>query len=245
MKVTNKVIEDVVSEVAGADTVPLILAIKDKKNISEFKIADMLKEQINITRNMLYRLLDQNLVNFIRKKDRQKGWYIYYWTFNPKQVRFLTFKLQKQKLLKLRERLEREKSAQFFACPNGCIRLDFEQSMNFEFKCPECGSIIQHQENALEIQKIEHSITESETLLNTEFPQPLAELPRKAKGAAKRKILKKHLAKKPLFRKIAIKKAKHVKQRAHVARKPMKLAKKLLTRVKKKLHKKFRNSYYK
>ncbi len=249
MKVTNKVIEDVVSEVAGADTIPLILAIKDKKNISEFKIAEMLKEQINITRNMLYRLLDQNLVNFIRKKDRQKGWYIYYWTFNPKQVRFLTFKLQKQKLLKLRERLEREKSAQFFACPNGCIRLDFEQSMNFEFKCPECGSIIQHQENALEIQKIEHSITESEALLNAEFPQSLAELPKKA---ATKKILKKPLArltKKPLVKKIVVKKAKHVKPKAHVpvhaAKKPMKLAKRILKGMKKKLHKKFKNSYYK
>lgn len=218
MKITNKVIEEVVSTVAGEDTVPLILAIKDKKNISEFKIAEILKEQINITRNMLYRLLDQDLVHFIRKKDRQKGWYIYYWTFNPNQIRYLTVKLQKERLLKLKERLERENSAIFFTCPEGCIRLDFEQAMNFEFKCPECGSIIQQQDNSQEIAKIEHKIKEIEDFLKIEVA-PI--IPEHKRAQGKKIVASKKNASKVAVKKI-IAKGKAKKTAIKASKKPVK-----------------------
>ena len=39
MRITPKLIREIVAEVAGEDTVSLIMAIKDKKNVSEFKIA--------------------------------------------------------------------------------------------------------------------------------------------------------------------------------------------------------------
>jgi len=250
MKITNKLIEEVISTVAGEDTVPLILAIKDKKNISEFKIAEILKEQINITRNMLYRLLDQDLVHFIRKKDRVKGWYIYYWTFNPNQIKYLTIKLQKERLTKLKERLERENSAIFFACPEGCIRLDFEQAMNFEFKCPECGSLIQQQDNSQDIIKIQHKIKEAEDFLKIEVA-PLMPEKKKLhihKEAGKIKIsASKKSAKKNIVKKIIAKvKAKKVAKIAKVAEKA-KVSTKKIKPIKKKVVKLVKNkakSYY-
>jgi transcription initiation factor IIE alpha subunit len=77
MRITNKIIEGVVSEVAGEEVIPLVKYLKDKKNISEFKIAQVLKSEVNATRNMLDRLYRSNLGSFIRKKDKKKGWYIY------------------------------------------------------------------------------------------------------------------------------------------------------------------------
>ncbi|MBS3112797.1 hypothetical protein J4418_01825 [Candidatus Woesearchaeota archaeon] len=223
MRITDKLIHEVVSSVAGEDTVPLIFAIKDKKNVSEFKIAEMLKEQINITRNMLYRLLDQNLVNFIRKKDRQKGWYIYYWTFNPKEIRFLTIKLQKQRLHGLIERLEREQSAQFFNCPQECIRLDFERAMNFEFKCPECGSIIEQHDNAKDIEDIKKKIIEVEDFLKIELaPLPVKSVKaEKEKVSAKKAKIKKE-AKSKTIKKPKKKKAVKKVKKAKVTKKPAK-----------------------
>jgi transcription initiation factor IIE alpha subunit len=77
MKITKKVIEDVVSQVAGSDVISLVDALKDKKNISEFKLAEMIDMEVNVTRNMLYRLFNANLVTFIRKKINKKvGTYI-------------------------------------------------------------------------------------------------------------------------------------------------------------------------
>jgi len=158
MRITNKAIENVVTEVAGEDVFPLVKFIKDKKNISEFKIASGLRKEINQVRNMLYRLLNYNLVSFTRKKDKKKGWYIYYWTFNLQRIKYLTFDLKKKRLFKLQERLQREQTNQFYLCPGGCIRLDFEQSTNFEFKCPECGKLIELEDNSKKIEKIEKEI---------------------------------------------------------------------------------------
>lgn len=162
MKISNKIVEDVVIEVAGEDVLPLVKNLKNKKNVSEFKLAESIKQEVNATRNMLYRLYDSNLVSFIRKKDKKKGWYIYYWTFDTKKVKFLFLKLKKKRLTKLQERLEREKTKQFYACDDKCIRLDFDQSVNFEFKCPECGKLIHQENNEQGIKEIEIEIKEIE-----------------------------------------------------------------------------------
>jgi transcription initiation factor TFIIE subunit alpha len=158
MKISNKIIDDTVSEVAGEDVVELVHALKNKKNISEFKLADTIKKEVNMTRNMLYRLYDSNLVSFIRKKDKKKGWYIYYWTFNVKRITYLSEVLKKKKLEILNDRLKREQDGQFYVCDSRCIRLDFEQAMNFEFKCPECAELINLEDNSEKIINIEKEI---------------------------------------------------------------------------------------
>jgi len=162
MRIDNKIIESVVSEVAGEDVVPLVRYLKNKKNISEFKIADAIDREINETRNMLYRLYDTNLVGFIRKKDKKKGWYIYYWTFNLKRIKDLFWDLKKKKVVALRERLKREYSTDFFTCEKKCIRLSFEQATDFEYKCPECGDLMNQEENKEIIEKINKDIGELE-----------------------------------------------------------------------------------
>ena len=72
MRLSSKMIEDVVTEVAGSDVIPLVQNLKNKKNVSEFKLAENIKQEVNKTRNMLYRLYDFNLVSFIKKKDNEK-----------------------------------------------------------------------------------------------------------------------------------------------------------------------------
>jgi len=151
-------VDDVIEEVVGYDALDLVRSIKSKKNISEFKIAEQLRLPINQTRNVLYRLYHANLVTFTRKKDKKKGWYIYYWTFNAKHVKHLVGKLKVQKLNRLRERIKRENEGQFFVCGNACIRLDFEQAADFEFKCPECGQLMEQEDNKKQIQLLEKEI---------------------------------------------------------------------------------------
>ncbi|TKJ17408.1 hypothetical protein CEE44_02635 [Candidatus Woesearchaeota archaeon B3_Woes] len=156
MRLSNNVIDVVVKEVVGEDALPLVKFLKKNKNVSEFKIADVIKKEVNATRNILYRLYENNLVSFMRKKDKQKGWYIYYWTFNQKRVKYLVMDLKKKKLEKLKERVEREKGSHFFGCKNRCIRLNFDHATNFNFKCPECGTVLDQEDNTkiiLEIQK--------------------------------------------------------------------------------------------
>lgn len=162
MKLSNKIIEGVVIEVAGEDVVPLVKALKNKKNISEFKLAENISREVNETRNMLYRLYDANLVSFIRKKDKKKGWYIYYWTFNSKRVKYLFNDLKRKKIKNLKSRIEREEANNFFSCQNECMRLDFEQAIDFNYKCPECGSLMYEEDNKGKIDNIKKEITQLE-----------------------------------------------------------------------------------
>ena|SRR3989338_10391757 len=158
MRMSNKLVEEVVKSVAGNDVIPLVDLIKNKKNVSEFKIAETLGVTVNVVRNMLYRLYHKNLVSFVRKKDKKKGWYIYYWTFNAKRVKFLADGLKKERIEKLKERLEREREGFFFLCPNECMRLDFEKATDYLFKCPECGSLLQQENNSKKLKDIEKEI---------------------------------------------------------------------------------------
>lgn len=160
MRLSNKIVEELVSEIAGGDTIPLVQQIKDKTNVSEFKIAENLKITVNQVRNMLYRLQAHNLVSFIRKKDKKKGWYIYYWTFNQKQARDLALELKKEKLELLIKMLNKEKDSCYFICPDSCVRFNFENAMEHQFKCPECNRVLVQEDNVQRLEGFRREIKE-------------------------------------------------------------------------------------
>ena len=162
MKITNSKIIDTVREVVGEDSLKVVEFLKDKKNISDFKIAEKVNTDIHEIRNILYRLYNHNLVNYYRKKDRQKGWYISYWTFNKKRIKDLMKNLHFSKIEKFTERLKVEKAnkGNFYLCPNACIRVNFEKATDFEFKCPECGVILNNQDNEKTIDFLQNKIEE-------------------------------------------------------------------------------------
>jgi len=166
MEITKKVEDGVIVEVAGSDALPLVDYLRDKTDVSEFIIAKDMETDIQIIRNQLYRLLNNNLVTFWRKKDKQKGWYIYYWTYNSKHIDFLYWNNKKKRLEKLKERLAREEGDFFFMCQdNGCVRLDFEKVTEFNYQCPECGGMMVQQDNSRTKEFLKGQIEELEAEL--------------------------------------------------------------------------------
>lgn len=162
MRLTPKKIEQILVGLLGEDGLPLIGELLNKSNISEFDLANKTKKDIKIIRKMLYILYNHNLVEFTRKKDKIKGWYIYYWTLLPESVRFDYFKGKRNLLESLREQLGREQKELFFVCPAKCVRLNFDQAMDFEFHCPECGELIGQDNNKDRIALITKKIMETE-----------------------------------------------------------------------------------
>ncbi|MEA3431021.1 MAG: hypothetical protein U9R08_07140 [Nanoarchaeota archaeon] len=224
MKITNKILDKVIEELAGEDVVPLVRKLKNKKNVSEFKLAESINREINVTRNMLYRLYHVSLVSFTRKKDKKKGWYIYYWTFDMKRIKYLLFKLKRKRLEHLKERLKREQNEQFFLCPNKCIRLDFEQSMNFEFKCPECGTLIELEDNSKKVLEIEKEIH----TLEVEFKEKLK------REKSIQKAIKEKSEKVAVVKKKKATKKKVVKKKKKITKKKKVKSKKIKKKVIKK-----------
>ncbi|MGV8151061.1 MAG: hypothetical protein ACP5NV_05015 [Candidatus Woesearchaeota archaeon] len=153
-------IETVVRELVAEEAIKIVLYLIGKTKVSEFTIANDLDMEIHKTRNLLYKLFEQNVLSFIRKKDKIKGWYICYWDFNEKSIPFLDEKIKKNKLAKLQERLEKESTSTFYMCKNACTRMDFEKAMEFNFKCPECGEIMDEQNNTRTIEFLNQKIKE-------------------------------------------------------------------------------------
>ena len=155
---------EVVSEAAGEDTIPVIKFLKDKANVSEFRISENTKITVNRVRNMLYRLQAQNLVTYYKKKDRIKGWYMSYWSFNPTGLKDVAVNLEKRRLEQLKERLEKEETYRglFYICKNMCMRADFDTATNINFLCPECGKVLEHHDNAETIISLKKKIAELE-----------------------------------------------------------------------------------
>jgi len=164
MRLTNQLIQTTVTEIVGEDALPLVEYLRNRKNISEFIIAEKTDTEIHRVRNILYRMQRLNLATYKRKKDSKKGYYISYWTFNPKRIKDLVIDLKKEKLVKLKERLSKEEANMncFFICTNACVRLDFEQSTELGFRCPECGSLLMQQDNTRTIDYLKERIKEME-----------------------------------------------------------------------------------
>lgn len=201
MRLTPKKIEQILVRILGEEGLPLIKELMVKENISEFDLATKIKKDIKIVRKMLYILYNHNVVGFTRKKDKQKGWYIYYWTLMPENVRFSYFKMIRDNLQQLQEQLELEKRELFFICPNRCTRLTFDQAMEFEFHCPECGQLT-NQENAEEkIAEIYEQIAETQEELakfqeKRRIKRKVIREQKKAIKTQKKQTVKKKMAKK-------------------------------------------------
>ncbi len=69
----EKILKKIVPQFAGQGSEKLVDLLFKKQNVNEFLIAKKLNLTINQTRNMLYKLADEGLVEFIRKKDKKKG----------------------------------------------------------------------------------------------------------------------------------------------------------------------------
>ena len=140
--ISNKLIYETVEAACGSDILPLVEFIKNKENISETDISEKLEIPINIIRQMFYRLSDFNLVRFKKKKDKKKGWYIYYWTFLSRNISYAILALKKRRYEGLKSRITREEENIYFICNDNHFKMDFDSATEYEFKCPECGELL-------------------------------------------------------------------------------------------------------
>lgn len=222
MTLSKEMVEDLVKGVAGIATVSLANLIVENPGISEFSLADKLKISINEIRNLLYKLQDHNLVYSTRKKDRQKGWYIYYWTFNMLHARDLLIGKKSRQILILEETKKEEIEGKLYACPSNCLRMSLEDAMENNFKCPECEKIMIQEKDERDIKKIDaevahlrHEIHELKQFDFKVVDEEVIKKKKKIKKVSKEKIKKKKRAvSKKIKRKLAKKKKSNKKRKS-------------------------------
>src|SRR3989338_6997766 len=134
-------LRDIAAMVAGKNAGQIVDLLSDKKNVNEFIIAKKLGLTINQARNILYKLSDEGLVSFVRKKDKKKGWYTYFWTFNTDKELLLSQKNILKEIEDLEIHLKGREMKRFYVCPSCSAEISEETALINNFVCPECGEV--------------------------------------------------------------------------------------------------------
>ncbi|MCK9569175.1 hypothetical protein M0R72_09555 [Candidatus Pacearchaeota archaeon] len=144
----QKFLKDAISSVVGKPADEMVDLLDGKKYTNEFLIAKKLDLTINQARNILYKVSDFGLVSFIRKKDKRKGWYTYFWKIEIiKCLEFLKSTIQK-KMEQIQFQIKSRETKEFYTCEPCNIEFTEESALVHNFVCNECGSIVTRKDNA-------------------------------------------------------------------------------------------------
>ena len=247
-----KLLHDLVEELAGVDTGRIVEILFGKKDVNEFLIAKKMELTINQVRNILYKLSADNLVSFIRKKDKRKGWYIYYWTLNTEKCLVKLEGSLVQKIDELKGILGSRETKRFYICKSCAIEVGEEKALEHGFSCEECAEVYELSDNSGPIRETKVKISRVERnlkLISGEL-EAIREKERKKRARVEKKADKAEGERKTLMKaaraaarkkiagvkkKVVVKKKKVVKKvkakKKVVAKKVKKVSKKIVKKV--------------
>ena len=199
----KKLLEEVVVLVVGKQAEEIANLLDSKKHVNEFLIAKKLDITINQTRNILYKISDHGLVSSIRKKDKRKGWYTYFWKIEIlKSLEFLKNTLKKR-IDQYEHQIKSRETKEFYVCETCNIEFNEENALIHDFTCMECGKIFIKRDNTkilkefkkhLDRLKKELAVVDEEISKEEEKEEKRKE--KEAKKAAKKKNTKRKTEKK-------------------------------------------------
>lgn len=150
---------EIVKEIIGDEIViKIIKELNTKSEITDEELASKFEVRLNDIRKILYKLYENNLASFRRLRDKNTGWYIFFWSLTPENIAYLIKSKNKQVRGILKERLEYEKNHIFYKCPNNCGACTFEDAMEVGFKCVKCGAPLYNSPNTDTINVLKEKI---------------------------------------------------------------------------------------
>ena len=233
----QKFLKDAVSSVVGKPADEVVDLLDGKKYTNEFLVAKKLDLTINQARNILYKISDFGLVSFIRKKDKRKGWYTYFWKLEiMKCLEFLRTSILK-KMEQIQFQIKSRETKEFYECKSCNIEFTEESALVHNFTCNECGEIVTRKDNTPIIKEYNRELDKLKRELDSVDAELKVEKEKLEKTKAR--ILKKEEAQKKLARAAAKKASGKVsktskKEKTKIVKKPVKKSsKKQKTPVKK------------
>ncbi|MFH1608330.1 MAG: hypothetical protein ABIA78_04320 [archaeon] len=143
----KKFLNEVVVIAVGKQAEVIADLLDSNRHVNEFIIAKKMDITINQTRNILYKLSDFGLVSSIRKKDKRKGWYTYFWKIEvSKSLQFLKNILLK-KIEQVNNQIRSREMKEFYVCERCSIEFNEENALINNFTCNECGDIFTLKDN--------------------------------------------------------------------------------------------------
>lgn len=138
----------IASMIGGDEYLKVARSLLKAEDATDEEIASSTGLRINMVRKVLYDLFGKSLITGVRVKDERKGWFVYRWRSRREEVEIFIENQKKKVRERLQQRLEYEESSQFYHCGNhDCPRVRFETALDYMFKCPSCGRIVNLKKN--------------------------------------------------------------------------------------------------
>lgn len=237
----ENLLKEVISLIAGKQAEEIVGLLDTQKYINEFVIAKKLNLTINQARNILYKISDYGLVSSIRKKDKRKGWYTYFWKIEIlKSLEFLRDNLIK-KIDSMEHYIKSRETKRFYVCERCHIELSEENALINNFTCNECGSILTLKDNTKlikDLRKNKEKLERDLKLVEEEIAKERGKEDKKrAKETRKEEKIKMHL------RAAKLKKSRRERKKLKTQKNKLrnKKHKKKTKKLKKQKKKKFKN----
>ncbi|ASJ01487.1 transcription factor E [Thermococcus gorgonarius] len=162
-KSVRKELIELAREIGGEEAVEVVKALQKKKEITDEELAEMTGIRVNNVRKILYELYDVGVADFKRIRDKETGWYYYYWFLETKRLDEIIRNRKMKELEELRKMLEQETGEMYFWCGKpGHPRMTFDEAMEYQFQCPICGDILMEYDNSAIVEDLKKRIEELE-----------------------------------------------------------------------------------
>ncbi len=161
---SDELIRELIERVAG-DVGLIIYSLRPRREFTDEQMSEELGIEINDVRKALFALYELGLAEYRRKRDDETGWMEYYWKINyDRQDEVLKRELLKTKRM-LEEKLEMEESSVYYICINGCVKVSYEEAMEYNFMCPRCGSMLEYFDTSVIVEKVREEIEKIDEML--------------------------------------------------------------------------------
>jgi transcription initiation factor TFIIE subunit alpha len=165
-KSKRKELLELAMEIGGDEAVEIVKALEKKKEATDEELAEITGIRINNIRKILYEFYDIGIADFKRIRDKETGWYYYYWFLETKRLNEIIRNRKMKELEELRKMLEQETGEIYYWCGKpGHPRLTFDEAMEYQFQCPICGEILMEHDNSAIIEELKKRIEALETEL--------------------------------------------------------------------------------
>jgi transcription initiation factor TFIIE subunit alpha len=134
----DKVIRGYLTSLVGEEGLQMIERMPEGE-VTDEEIAAKTDVLLNTVRRTLFILHENKFAICRRERDSNSGWLTYLWRLEFSDIEHQLMREKKKLLRNLKTRLEFEENNVFYTCPQGCVRLLFDEATETEFLCPMCG----------------------------------------------------------------------------------------------------------
>lgn len=185
--VPHSQLDDIIHKLTDEITVQVLNILLDEKEVIDEDIVNKLNEQIEQehpesesdeatdslrialkeVRKSLYKLNERSLARYRRVRDKETGYFVYYWSPIWERIRDLIVSRRKQTIKRLNQRLDYEQRNLLYACEEGHTPVPFSDAFELGFICTVCGQELAQKENEDTIAVLQKKTTELKKVLKS------------------------------------------------------------------------------